>query len=53
MDGLRKVVRVALSEVAAFLLLPAWLWAFNRLDLNGWGFFHSGLPLCIVGSITY
>jgi len=53
MEGLRKVIRVVLSVGVAFLLIPAWLWTFDRLGLNGWGFFHSGLPRLIGGVANY
>jgi hypothetical protein len=53
MEGLRKVIRVVLSVVVAFLLIPAWLWTFDRLGLNGWGFFHGGFPPFIGGIATY
>ncbi len=53
MVGLRKVIRVVLSVGMAFLLIPAWLWTFDTFGLNGWGFFHSGLPLFIGGVATY
>ncbi len=49
----QTVARTVLSIAAALLFLPAWLWVFKRFDLNGWGFFHSGLPVLIGGIAAY
>jgi len=53
MNVLRTIARLLLSLLAAFMLIPVWLWLFKMLQLSGWGFFHSGLPLYIVGGATY
>jgi hypothetical protein len=46
-------LRLILSLVAGFLFVPVWLAIFNLFGLNGWGFFHSGLPILIDSAVTY
>ena len=46
-------LRLILSLVAGFLFVPVWLAIFNLFRLNGWGFFHSGLPIVIDSAVTY
>lgn len=53
MNVLRTTVRVLLSILVAFLLIPVWLRLFEMFQIPEWGVFHSGLPLYIVGGATY
>jgi hypothetical protein len=52
-NALRIIARLLLGVFAAFALIPVWLWLFEMFHLPEWSFFHSGLPLFIVGGATY
>jgi len=49
----RKAIRISLSLIASLLFIPLWVLVFKQFNLNGWGVFHSGLPLLINGFIAY
>jgi hypothetical protein len=53
MQSPRFPLRLILSLVAGFPLVSVWIAIFNLFDLNGWGFFHSGLPILINSAVTF